>query len=366
MPPILIGRQAVIDAFTEGLENGAGAPGRLMLVMGQQGYGKTVMLTELSRVAVSQGWQVVSDTATAGLCDRLIEALSHQRTRMQSATIDPSVSLAGAASIHMGHIDFASTASSLDLRNAIEKRLKKLPKGKGIVFTIDETQAASTEELQNLATAVQHVVRDQDMDNISDREKKGVVFVFAALPSIIDEVLNDKVLTFLRRSLHMRLLDVPLLDVRDAYIETVRESGKSISLEVALAAARLSDGYPYMIQLIGYYMWQSAHRRSSSAIEMEDVVQAKKDALVAFGDAVCAPVFDALTEAQKGFVLQMALASAEEVSVREIAEGAKKSSSWASKYRASLIDGQVIESAGRGKVRFAIPYFKSYIEKRML
>lgn len=53
MPPILIGRQAVIDAFAEGLENGAGAPGRLMLVTGQRGYGKTVMLTELSRVAVS-------------------------------------------------------------------------------------------------------------------------------------------------------------------------------------------------------------------------------------------------------------------------------------------------------------------------
>lgn len=204
------------------------------------------------------------------------------------------------------------------------------------------------------------------MEDVSDREKKGVAFVFAAVPSIIDEVLNDKVLTFLRRSLHMRLLDVPVLEVREAYIETARASGKSISLEVAFAAARLSDGYPYMVQLIGYYMWQSAHRRGSSVIEMEDVNQAKEDALTAFGDAVCAPVFDALTEAQKGFVLQMARSSAEEVSLREIAEGANKSSSWASKYRASLIDEQVIESAGRGKVSFAIPYFKPYAKKRMI
>ena len=32
MPPILIGRQNIIDDFQEALVNGAGAPGRLMCV----------------------------------------------------------------------------------------------------------------------------------------------------------------------------------------------------------------------------------------------------------------------------------------------------------------------------------------------
>lgn len=30
MPPILIGRETAIEEFTEGLDNGAGAPGRIM------------------------------------------------------------------------------------------------------------------------------------------------------------------------------------------------------------------------------------------------------------------------------------------------------------------------------------------------
>lgn len=55
MPPILIGRQAIIDDFADGLANGAGAPGRLMIITGQRGFGKTVMLTELRRVAEAQG-----------------------------------------------------------------------------------------------------------------------------------------------------------------------------------------------------------------------------------------------------------------------------------------------------------------------
>jgi len=43
-PPILIGRESVIEVFEEGLDNGAGAPGRLMLITGNRGCGKTVLL----------------------------------------------------------------------------------------------------------------------------------------------------------------------------------------------------------------------------------------------------------------------------------------------------------------------------------
>lgn len=41
-PPMLIGRESVIEDFEEGLDNGAGAPGRLMLITGNRGCGKTV------------------------------------------------------------------------------------------------------------------------------------------------------------------------------------------------------------------------------------------------------------------------------------------------------------------------------------
>ena len=48
-PPVLIGRESVIEDFEEGLDNGAGAPGRLMLITGNRGCGKTVLLRELQR-----------------------------------------------------------------------------------------------------------------------------------------------------------------------------------------------------------------------------------------------------------------------------------------------------------------------------
>lgn len=89
-PPILIGRESVIEDFEEGLDNGAGAPGRLMLITGNRGYGKTVLLRELQRLASERGWAVVSDSASLGLCDRLADALRSNKPVVTSMEFGPS------------------------------------------------------------------------------------------------------------------------------------------------------------------------------------------------------------------------------------------------------------------------------------
>lgn len=365
MPPILIGRRPVIDDFVEGIQNGAGAPGRLMLITGQRGFGKTVMLTELGHVAREHDWDVVSDTASEGLCARLVAALSPRGPRLSRASIAPEVSLAGVASARLGSVELAAgEQGALTLRRAIESRLAKVGDGKGIAFTIDEAQAASLEDMTALATALQHVIRDEDMRDVPDSRKKGVALVFAALPSLMDELLNDRVLTFLRRSMQRELAEVSLPDVRSAYVETVRESGKAISEEDALAAARAACGYPYMIQLIGYYMWQAAERRGSCVIESADVETGISDAVLAFGDAVCAPLLDGLTPAQRAFVQAMAADDPEPSRLSDIAERTRRSMSWANKYRASLIKERVVEPEGRGLLRLTTPHLAEYIRAR--
>lgn len=362
MPPILIGRQGVIDDFAEGLDNGAGAPGRLMLVTGQRGYGKTVMLTELGRVAAARGWTVLSETASAGMCERLAAELAPSSPQVKDLKLGPSVEIPGLASASLGSFTLSSPQrGALTLRKAIEARLKKLPKGKGVLFTIDEAQAASMEDMVALATTLQHVIRDEDMRDVPDTEKHGVAFVFAALPSLMDELLNNKVLTFLRRSQQHNLGDVALPDVREAYMAAVAGAGKSIDAEVALEAARASHGYPYMVQLVGYYMWRAADRRRSDTIEAADVQLGASDAALAFGEAVCAPLLDGLTAAQREFVRAVARDDPEPTPVAEVARRTGKSPNWVSKYRASLIKERVIESQGYGLVKLTTPHLAEYI-----
>lgn len=362
MPPILIGRQSIIDDFKEGLENGAGAPGRLMLITGQRGYGKTVMLTELGRVAKAAGWEVISETASEGMCDRLASALVRPGMKLRGVNVQPSIGVSGILNASLGGASFSVDQVALTLREVVNQRLAKMPMGKGIVFTIDEAQAASMADMVALATTIQHVIRDEDMRDVSDSDKHGVAFVFAALPSLMDELLHERVLTFLRRSVQHDLGLVAYPDVRSAYIEVVREGGLAIDSEVAELAAEASDGYPYMIQLVGYYMWRAAEVRGSKEIEEADVIQGKKDALVLFDDAVCAPLFDGLTAAQKLFVKAVAKEAPQPVKVSEIANRAHRSASWVSKYRASLIKERVVESAGYGLVRLSASHLAEYVQ----
>lgn len=54
-PPVLVGRGRVIEDFADGIEEGVGAPARLMRITGPRGSGKTVLLTELGDYAREQG-----------------------------------------------------------------------------------------------------------------------------------------------------------------------------------------------------------------------------------------------------------------------------------------------------------------------
>ena len=144
-PPMLIGRESVVEDFEEGLDNGAGAPGRLMLITGNRGCGKTVLLRELQRLASERGWAVISDSASLGLCDRLADALRSNKPVVTSMEFGPSF---GRMSVE------AARAKGETLRGLVNERLKKLGPGKGILFAIDEAQSASIEELAALPFSI--------------------------------------------------------------------------------------------------------------------------------------------------------------------------------------------------------------------
>ena len=154
-----------LEIFEEGLDNGAGAPGRLILITGNRGCGKTVLLRELQRLANERGWAVVSDSASLGLCDRLADALRSNKPVVTSMELSPSF---GRMSVE------AARAKGETLRGLVNERLKKLDPGKGMLFAIDEAQSASIEELAALAVLYQQVLGDQDATGLSDSDQRGL------------------------------------------------------------------------------------------------------------------------------------------------------------------------------------------------
>ena len=355
-PPVLIGRDAVIEDFIEGLDNGAGAPGRLMLLVGNRGCGKTVLLRELQSVATERGWAVISDTASLGLCDRLADALRSGKPHVASMEVGPSF---GRMSIE------TARAKGETLRTLANDRLKKLASGKGILIAIDEAQSASIEELATLAVLYQQVLGDQDATGLPDGEQRGLALVLAGLPSMVDDLLEERSVTFLRRAQQRTLGMIPLPEVRDAYRETVEASGFSLADDVAEYAADKSMGHPYMVQLVGYYMWRAATRRGATAITLDDVNLGYRDAVSEFFEAVDAPLYYGLRSPQRLFIEAMARDEQGPSQMADIIKRCDRTQSWASKYRASLIRERVIEPAGYGLVRFCIPLLGEYIREKI-
>ena len=135
-PPVLAGRDGILYDFEMGLEEGVGAPGRLMRITGPRGSGKTVLLTELGDIARRRGWRVLDVTAA----ERLPELICRRLERSSDAEYELGIDLMVVkASARLG--DKGESAD--DVYEALGRVARALTKhGKGLLVTIDEIQVS--------------------------------------------------------------------------------------------------------------------------------------------------------------------------------------------------------------------------------
>ena len=340
-PPALIGRDAVIEEFLEGIENGPGAPSRLMRITGMRGMGKTVMLNEIGSRVRTMGWDVIDETASDGLCERVLEAAS-SGGRVSSVVAAPSV-----LGVSLGSVEI--DRASLSLRAALGELIHR--NGKGLLITLDEVQDATLDEMRALSIAVQHLIRDD----------ASVAFVFAGLPSMIESVVNGKTLTFLRRAVPVELGPVGILEAALSMRATIEESGLLVSADVARELAEATRGYPFMIQLVGYHAWQVAHRAGLRVIDESSARDGIALARNRFDLTVIEPALQRLPASLLEYLLAMAEDNGEPSESGRIAQRMGRTAQQVSSYRARLIREDVIEASSWGKVSFAIPYMAEYL-----
>lgn len=343
MPPELIGREAIVDSFLDGIENGPGAMERLMRISGARGMGKTVILNQLGRVARDRGWIVIDEIASKGFCERILDRLC-ARNAVDSVQISPSV-----FGISLGSVDVDRASPSL--REAIAERLKT--NKEGLLITLDEVQDANLDEVRALAVAIQQTISDD----------LSVAFVFAGLPSMIDRIVNAKTLTFLRRAVPEHLTALDDGDVRESFAETIAKSGLSVSDEALDLMVEASAGYPFMMQLVGYCTWQAAHKRGSDAIEIEDARAGEARARLQFDRTVIEPALQNLPPSLVYYAMAMAEDEGKPSRTGVVAKRLDKDLSELSSYRSRLLRENVIESKARGEVSFTIPYLDRYLNE---
>jgi hypothetical protein len=352
-PPLLAGRRDQLELFAESLDDGPGSPGRATLYTGARGVGKTVMLNSAEDAARARGWIVISETADPGFLGRITDDhLPRVLAEQDPDALKRRITGFGLPA-SLGSVDWETVtrhARTLSFRSKVELLTDLLAASEtGLLITLDELHYQQKDEVRGFATAVQHLFREQ----------REFAFVCTALPVAIDELLRDDVLTFLRRADRHHLGAVADDAVREAIATPIAASGRHVDEEALDIMVAATEGYAFLIQLVGYYAWRLAGEGTITPAIAREGVQAGQRRL---GQLVHAPALADASDVDKSFLLAMAQDDGES-RLSEIAKRLDVDTNYAGQYRLRLIALELIEPAGHGLLRFAVPYLRDYLRE---
>ncbi len=78
----------------------------------------------------------------------------------------------------------------------------------------------------------------------------------AGLPSDVTDLIVDERVTFLRRARQQYIGRIEDGEVKLALRRSVEAAGKTIEPEALELATASIGGFAYMLQLVGYFMWE--------------------------------------------------------------------------------------------------------------
>jgi hypothetical protein len=150
-------------------------------------------------------------------------------------------------------------------------------------------------------------------------------------------------------------------DVRATLVATILDGGKAIADDSLEAAIEAVGGFPYMLQLVGYRMWQRAGAEKTVTLEHAryGIEAAQED----FRTRVLDTTLNELSDTDIAFLRAMLECDTEgeECSIQAVARRLGKTTSFATTYKNRLMQSGVIERKGRNGLQFSLPTLKEYL-----
>ena len=352
-PRNLVGREDILNRFENTMRSIPGSRERALLLLGQRGSGKTVLLLEFAEIARSAGYIVASPTVVSKeMPVRILEKLRSDGERYLSGD---------KAQISGGSVNALGFGGGIDFKiqdkpaksfawNLAQTCRELSRKGKPVLILIDEVQA-NHGELRQLIVAYQEMVG----------EGLDVTIVLAGLPIAISSVLNDHVLTFLNRAVKIDLPPLRIGDIVCYYQNVFSDLGLSVSSSQIQKAAEATEGSPYLMQLIGHYLVVGTGE--DGVVTEEAFSTAIQRGEEDFMNDICQTALAPLSEKDIAFLAAMA-PDAEQTEIASIVSRLQCTNSLAQTYKRRLIQSGIISQPRRGVVQFAVPYLRDYLYKQ--
>ncbi|MDR1816339.1 MAG: ATP-binding protein [Clostridiales Family XIII bacterium] len=346
-PLILAGREKLIADVLRGLDSPPGEPNRITIFTGPRGSGKTVLLGHIASEAEARGWISVHTSAAEGMLTDIAEQI--ERKAAEHLPKKSKSKLTGVQVSGFGFTREVEPEKSGSWRTQMDGLLDLLAERKiGLLFSIDEVTADVPEMIRFVSTFQIFVM-----------EKRNVALMMAGLPSRVLGLITHKDISFLRRAFRRDIGSVSIPEARAAMKKTIDFSGRGVEGKALDFASEKTEGLPFLIQLIGYHMFNQSERKR---ILLEDAQQGVKDAEKDMEDMILDATLAELTDAETRFLYAM-LGGADRVRVGDVAKNMEVSASQASHIKRKLVRLGIVAECGRGVIEFAMPMLKKLLEK---
>lgn len=302
---------------------------QVCMITGVRGSGKTVAMTTIANeLKKDKQWIVADLNPERDIINQLAAELSNRKELLE---------LFRDAKINLSFLGFGLEIDGVppitDTVVAIRRMLEKLKKsGKRVLITIDEV--STSKQIKEFASQFQ----------IFMREGLNVFLIMTGLYDNISELQNNKTLTFLYRAPKVELKPLNTLLMARKYEEVF-----GIDQDEATEMARLTKGYPFAFQVLGYLCW-------ANECKWQDVIT---DMDVMLEEYVYEKIWSELSLRDREVL--HGIATSENPKVETIRGKLNMSSSLFNVYRKRLLREGLINASAYGCVELTLPRFKEFI-----
>ncbi len=321
----------IIDNFTARQPSN-----QIYMLTGVRGAGKTVMMSSIANeLGKNEDWIVVELNPNRDLLKSLAAKL-YTLPEMYPYFIQAKIDL---SFFGLG-VSLENAVPVTDIENAIERLLSEIRKrNKRLLITIDE--AVNCEQIRIFASSFQ----------IFMRQEYPIFLLMTGLYENIYDLQNEKTLTFLYRA--PKVVPGPLnhTAVRKQYMDIF-----GLDMEKAEKMARLTKGYPFAFQVLGYLCWENKGEK-----DIEEIMPEYDQYLEEY---VYSKIWSEVSSKDQEILLVMSQSG--ETKVKNIREKAGMNSELFSVYRDRLKRKGILDTGTYGEVSFALPRFAEFVLAKMV
>ena len=337
IPLFMAGRDPLIASMRSAFETGARDPNLSTILIGARGTGKTALLSRISDEAKQAGWIVVDVAASKGMLEDIV-----QRALESASELIPNSGRKRLTGIELAQMiglqwetEAPSPANWRTKMNAIFNQLAQTDTG--LLITVDEVKS-TYDEMIRLASTYQLFVR----------ENRKVALLMAGLPKHVSALVSNDDVSFLRRARQHYLGKIRSAEVEIAFEKTVAAGGKSIERAALKEAVAAIDGFPYMMQLVGYYAWMAG--TEADVIDGAHVERGIEFARSDLEKGVLEATYRELSAGDRAFLNAMLSCG-----------GELHLSDYASSYKSRLTGQGIVEELPGGGLEVSLPFFRDYL-----